>query len=203
MSQSRFSRAVGPLCDPLTLIELRGIEGRDCLTFTKFPPASNFSLLPNTHNPDRSGYFFFLPFFLEVFLDFFLPLGFLGSFFLTGFLRFLPDFALAFFSDLAFVLTPFFFGFDFEAFFFDLIAGAFFFAFEVSCFAAVMVAFALTGPKPETDPKDATVLAAIFSADVNPLALSVSAVESPTPGISVTGVGIDGLGVKVNFITAF
>lgn len=158
-------------------------------------------------NQNWLTYFFFLPFFLEVFFEFFLAL-----IFLEVFLPFLSDLTLplTFFFDLGGDLAAFFFGFeafflalglelaaafsgfDFEAFFFDFgfAVEAVFLTVGTSFFAAAIVALARTGPKPETVLKDSTVLDAIFSAERNPLALSVSAVDRPMPDILVTGVGI-------------
>lgn len=53
-----------------------------------------------------------------------------------------------------------------------------------------MVDFARAGPNPDTEQSDSTVQDAIFSQELNPSALSASAVEGPMPGILMTGVGM-------------
>lgn len=147
-------------------------------------PVKSFGVLNSIRiNSNESSYFFFLPFFLEAFLDFLLALAFFSAFFLADFLLFLSDFFLTFFFGLDLALAAFFFGFEAFLFAFGFVAVTFFLAAGASFFAAAIVALARTGPKPETAPNDSTVLAAIFSADVNPLALSVSAVDRPMPGI--------------------
>ena len=119
--------------------------------------------------------------------------AFFESFGFFGFLLFFSEFALgAFFFFFDFGLVAFFLGFGFETVFFTFLLAtlAGFLEVRVRFFAAAIVALARVGPKPETAQSASTVLDAIFSQDLNPLTLSVSAVDGPMPGISVIGVGM-------------
>lgn len=126
-----------------------------------------------------ADYFFFFFFFLSAFFGLLLDFDFFSGFMDASFFFFLVGFV--FFFDLAgffdFDLAFFFFSF----FDFDCLAGT-------SKAAAVIVASALTGPKPGTAHSEFSSVAAMSSAVLNPCFERTAAMDGPMPEISVIGV---------------